>query len=121
MLGKPKKSSVPAPSSSNASSGAGASEDNRSEGYDKGTNLIRKVGSLWESNRKPGSYYVRADDYFGDLIFHERKTGKYYKVLTLQCYEPTAKGGNALPAGLQYNVCLNLTNAKACELIGEDE
>lgn len=77
--------------------------------------VVKKVGSLWKSkfadDPNADTFYIRADEFYGQLLFREKETGQYFEVKTLQLKTPTSRSGKALPTGLEYNVTLNLTRA----------
>lgn len=91
---------------------------NKNRKSDRGESRYLKVASVWPSKDYEGQVYIECDDYFGELLFREKKTGKLYKVDYMNLFEPKSfktKQGKKItpPEDLLFNVCVNPANPSA--------
>ena len=88
----------------------------------KGKSSFKKLGSIWESDEYPGTYYFTQDKAnkkytpAGKLVWQDAETEKLYDVDFASIFEN--KSENA-PENLKFDVCINLEKAKEVDF-GED-
>ena len=88
---------------------------NKKKTEDKGKAEYRQVGGLF-SNDKGAN--ISTNDFNGQLVFIDKKSGVAYKVKYLNLYEPKRKSGNT-PEALEYDVVINLASEHTVEYTEE--
>lgn len=78
--------------------------------------LYRRIATMWKSKHFDG-HNLQIDDYFGDVLFRDKETGKFYKLKGASFFEPNEKA----PADAVYNVVINLCSEYDVELLDDSD
>ena len=89
---------------------------------DKKPSTWRKLGSVWENKGENGKFYsFTGDDYYGDLIFRDKESGVFYKVLGATLFDPK----EGAPDNLIFNLSVDVSKTEGkypnVEVMGDGE
>ena len=77
--------------------------------------LWRKIASMWKSKNFDG-HNISTDDYEGTLIWQDKKTERFYKVVRCSLFTPK----DGAPQDLVYNLLINLNNEYDVEAMSDE-
>ena len=100
--------------STSRSTGRGSSSKTRSKPAKKDAQYVT-IGAVWDNGKNGTS--IKMDDYHGDVLFRDGKTGVEYKLKFVNLMEAF----DNQPKNLELNLSINLQNPDSAEEVEYEE